>query len=171
MGPVVGPFARGGDPFAGRNRRGMAHRGDAVAMAAGLDTEHAETGLGVVEGYPLDEAGQHLAAGGCGRPHLRAMPALGGCVPGCGGSSARTHLRALCHDPCPLFQKSCFSALCPIPEILNAQFATARRKTAAQSRAGGGGGDACAARVPPAQSRTMSEMGRVVAAMPDSVPG
>ena len=25
--------------------------------------------------------------------------------------------------------------------------------------------------VPPAQSRTMSEMGRVVAAMPDSVPG
>ena len=27
-----------------------------------LDTEHAEAGLGVVEGYPLDEAGQHLAA-------------------------------------------------------------------------------------------------------------
>ena len=46
-------------------------------MAAGLDTEHAEAGLGVVEGHPLDEAGQHLAAGGCGRPHLRAMPALG----------------------------------------------------------------------------------------------
>ena len=39
MGPVVYPFPRGGDPFAGRNRRGMAHRGDEIAVAAGLDTE------------------------------------------------------------------------------------------------------------------------------------
>ena len=40
----------------------MAHRGDEIAVAAGLDTEHAEAGLGVVEGDPLDEADQYLAA-------------------------------------------------------------------------------------------------------------
>ena len=60
--PVVGPFAGGGDPFARRNHRGMAHRSDEIAVATGLETEHAEAGLGVVEGDPLDEAGQDLAA-------------------------------------------------------------------------------------------------------------
>ena len=38
------------------------HQGNEIAVAAGLDTEHAEAGLGVVEGDPLDEAGQYLAA-------------------------------------------------------------------------------------------------------------
>ncbi len=56
----------------------MAHRGDEIAVAAGLDTEHAEAGLWVVEGDPLDEAGQlprgqvrrlvrRLGRWGCGR--------------------------------------------------------------------------------------------------------
>ena len=40
----------------------MAHRSDEIAVATGLETEHAEAGLGVVEGDPLDEAGQYLAA-------------------------------------------------------------------------------------------------------------
>ncbi len=53
--PPVRPLV---DPFAGRNHRGVAHRGDEIAVGAGLDTEHAEAGLGVVEGDPLDEAGQ-----------------------------------------------------------------------------------------------------------------
>ena len=50
----------------------MAHRGDEVAMAAGLDTEHAEAGLGVVEGHP--------ARRGRPAPHGRGLwsPSLAG---------------------------------------------------------------------------------------------
>ena len=77
MGPVVGPFARGGVPFAGRNRRRMAHHSDETAVATGLDAQYAEAGLGVVEGDPLDEAGQHLEARGGGRTHWRPMPDMG----------------------------------------------------------------------------------------------
>ena len=80
MGPVVGPFARGGDPFPGRNRCGMAHRGDEVALAAGLDTEHAEAGLGVVEGHPLDEADQVPRGRGLWSPLLAGHAGPGGRV-------------------------------------------------------------------------------------------
>ena len=78
MGPVVGPFARGGDPFAGGNRRGMAYRGDEVALAASLDTEHEEAGLGVVEGHPLDEAGQAPRGRGLWSPSLAGHAGPGG---------------------------------------------------------------------------------------------
>jgi hypothetical protein len=39
----------------------MADHGDQVAVAAGLDPEHAEAVLGVVERHSLDEAGEDLA--------------------------------------------------------------------------------------------------------------
>ena len=38
----------------------MADHGDQVALAARLDPQHAEAVLGVVEGDPLDQAGQGL---------------------------------------------------------------------------------------------------------------
>ena len=34
--------------------------GDQIALAADLDPQHAEAALGVVEGHPLDQAGQVL---------------------------------------------------------------------------------------------------------------
>ena len=70
--PVVGPFPRGGDPFAGRDHRGVAHRGDEITLAAGLDAQHAEAVFRVVERYPLDEAGKHLAAARQSTPLGRA---------------------------------------------------------------------------------------------------
>jgi predicted DCC family thiol-disulfide oxidoreductase YuxK len=61
VGAVVGPFAGGGDPFAGRDHRGVADRGDQIPVAAGLDAQDAEAVLRVVEGDPLDEPGEDLA--------------------------------------------------------------------------------------------------------------
>ena len=60
MGAVVDPFARGGDPLAGGDRGGVADDGHQIAMAARLDAQNAEAVLGVVEGDPLDEAGEHF---------------------------------------------------------------------------------------------------------------
>ena len=63
MGPVVDPFPRGGDPFAGGDRRRVADDGDEITMPARLDAQHAEAALGIVEGHPFDGAGEHLAVG------------------------------------------------------------------------------------------------------------
>jgi hypothetical protein len=41
----------------------MPDRGDQLAVAAGLDPEHAKSVLGVVERNPLDEASENLAVG------------------------------------------------------------------------------------------------------------
>ena len=60
VGAVVDPFARGGDPLAGGDRRGVADDGDQFAMAARLDAQDAEAVLGIVEGDPLDQAGQNF---------------------------------------------------------------------------------------------------------------
>ena len=62
---------------------GMADHGDRVALAAHLDPQHAEAGLGIVEGDPLDQAGQSLAVlarlGYCPRhPHMMARQRSGG---------------------------------------------------------------------------------------------
>ena len=38
----------------------MTHSGDEIALAPGLDAQHAEAVLGVVEGHPLDQTGEHL---------------------------------------------------------------------------------------------------------------
>ena len=60
MGAVVDPFARGGDPLAGRNGCGMADDGHHIAMPARLGAQNAEAVLGIVVGDALDEAGQHF---------------------------------------------------------------------------------------------------------------
>ena len=60
VGAVVDPFARGGDPLAGRNGCGMPNDGHDVPMAARLGAQNAEAVLGVVVGDALDEAGQHF---------------------------------------------------------------------------------------------------------------
>ena len=60
MGAVVDPFARRRDPLAGGDRRGVADDGHQIAMSACLRPQNAEAVLGVVEGDPLDEAGEHF---------------------------------------------------------------------------------------------------------------
>ena len=60
MRAVVDPFARCRDPLAGGDRRRMADDGHQIPMAARLCPQNAETVLGVVEGNPLDEAGEHF---------------------------------------------------------------------------------------------------------------
>ena len=66
VGAVVDPGAAGLDELAGADRGGGADHGDQLALAADLDPQHAEAVLGVVEGDPLDQAGQGLALGGRG---------------------------------------------------------------------------------------------------------
>ena len=63
VGPVVDPFPRGGDPFAGGDRRRVADDGDEITMPACLDAQHAEAALGIMEGHPFDGAGEHRAVG------------------------------------------------------------------------------------------------------------
>ena len=65
MGAVVGPFARGRHPLAGRDHRRMAHRRDQIAMASGLQPQDAEAVLRVVEGDPLDETRENFGFGVC----------------------------------------------------------------------------------------------------------
>jgi hypothetical protein len=60
VGAVVDPFARGGDPFTGRNGCGMADHGHDVTMPARLGPQNAEAILGVMKGDALDEASQHF---------------------------------------------------------------------------------------------------------------
>ena len=60
MGAVVDPFARGGDPLAGRNSCGMADHGHDITMPSRFGPQNAEAVLGVVVGDALDEAGQHF---------------------------------------------------------------------------------------------------------------
>ena len=60
VGAVVDPFARGGDPLAGRNGCGMADHGHDIAMPARLGAQNAEAVFGIVIGDALDEAGQHF---------------------------------------------------------------------------------------------------------------
>ena len=66
---VVDPGARGLDELAGADRGRGADHGHQVALAAHLDPQHAEAVLGVVEGHPLDQAGQGLALSGRSRAH------------------------------------------------------------------------------------------------------
>ena len=58
MGGVVAPFAARLDEFAGRDGGSVADDRDEIALAAGLDAQHAITVVGIVEGHPLDEAGE-----------------------------------------------------------------------------------------------------------------
>ena len=63
MGAVVDPGPRCADELAGRDQRRVADHGDGVALAARLDPQDAEAGLGAVEGDPLDQPGQGLGWG------------------------------------------------------------------------------------------------------------
>ena len=63
VGPVVDPFPRGGDPFAGGDGRRVADDGDEITMPACLDAQHAEAALGIMERHPFDGAGEHRAVG------------------------------------------------------------------------------------------------------------
>ena len=63
VGAVVDPGAAGLDELAGADRGRGADHGHQLPLPADLDPQHAEAGLGVVEGDPLDQAGQGLALG------------------------------------------------------------------------------------------------------------
>src|SRR2546425_10349337 len=63
VGAVVDPFAGGRDPLAGGNGGGMANHGHDVTMPARPGAQNAKAVLGVVVGYSLDEARQHLTVG------------------------------------------------------------------------------------------------------------
>ena len=77
MGPIVDPPAARLDELAGADRCRMADDGDQIALAARLHPQDAEAAVLVVEGDPLDEAGEVLAFG-CGRrrshPGLTSLP-------------------------------------------------------------------------------------------------
>ena len=68
VGAVVDPGAAGLDELAGADRGRGADHGHELPLAADLDPQHAEAGLGVVEGDPLDQAGQGLASRAPRRP-------------------------------------------------------------------------------------------------------
>src|SRR4051794_12409439 len=61
MTAVVDPLAGGLDPLARGDHRRPPHHGGQVAPSPHLDTQHAEAGLGIMEGYPLNRTDQHLA--------------------------------------------------------------------------------------------------------------
>ena len=60
MGPVVDPLARRGDPFPGRDRGRMPDDRYQITVAARLGPQDTEAVLGIVERYPLDQAGKHF---------------------------------------------------------------------------------------------------------------
>ena len=70
VGPIVDPAAARLDELAGADRRGMADDSDQIALAAGLHPQHAEAAVFVVEGDPLDEAGEVFALGRGRRRYL-----------------------------------------------------------------------------------------------------
>ena len=59
--PVVDPPPARLHEFAGANRRRVADDRDQIAMAARLDTQHAEPAVLVVKGDALDETGEVFA--------------------------------------------------------------------------------------------------------------
>src|SRR5450631_683643 len=60
MGAVIDPFARCGDPLAGRDHCGMPDHRDEFAVAARLDPQNAETIFSIVVRNALDKARQHF---------------------------------------------------------------------------------------------------------------
>ena len=78
--PAVHPGATHGDPFTGADLGGVAHHCHQITVPPGLDPQHAEAALGVVEGDPLNRAGQHfggLAGGRLAQSSLRQWRAHG----------------------------------------------------------------------------------------------
>ena len=69
MRAVVDPDARGLDELAGADRGGGANHGHQITLATHLDPQHAKAVVGIVEGHPLDQAGESLALGRRSRAH------------------------------------------------------------------------------------------------------
>jgi hypothetical protein len=94
--PIVDPPATRLDELASADRRRMTDNGDQIALAARLHPQHAEAVILVVEGHPLDEAGQVLAcrlSGRCWSDHNQdarqqarrtSSAAASPCIPECG---------------------------------------------------------------------------------------
>jgi hypothetical protein len=57
---VVDPIARSRDPLTGGNARSMANYGHDITMTTRPGAQNTKTVLGVVVGYPLDEAREHF---------------------------------------------------------------------------------------------------------------
>jgi hypothetical protein len=106
VGPVVDPVSRGGEPLAGGDGGGMADHGDQVAVAAGLDPEHAKAVLAVVEGDALDEASEDLVESGGGVGEA-VMPR------GYNGGAAMTRVRGKEARTIPTFRGFPSPNLCP----------------------------------------------------------
>ncbi len=62
MYPGIGPFARCCYPFAGGDGGGVPDDRDLVTVSAGLEPQHAESVLCIMDGHPLDgpRQGSHL---------------------------------------------------------------------------------------------------------------
>ena len=60
MGTVIDPFARGGNPLASGDHRGVPNHGDEFTVAACLDPQNAEAVLLIVVRNALDEARQNF---------------------------------------------------------------------------------------------------------------
>src|SRR5271170_6549018 len=63
VGAVVGPFAGCGDPFAGRDHRGVPDHRDKIATTTRFDPQYAEAVVSIVIGDALDETRQHFLRG------------------------------------------------------------------------------------------------------------
>jgi hypothetical protein len=64
MGAIIDPFARCGDPFAGRNYRGMANDGHQIAVPARLRSENTKAVLAIVKGNSLDKSREYFLSSG-----------------------------------------------------------------------------------------------------------
>jgi hypothetical protein len=60
MGAIVDPLAGGRDPLARANGCGITNHGYNSTMPARLGPQNAKAILGIMVGYPIDEARQHF---------------------------------------------------------------------------------------------------------------
>jgi hypothetical protein len=60
VGAIGDPFARRGDPLTGGDDGRVADDGDQIAMAARFRPKNAEAVLSIMEGNPLNEAGENF---------------------------------------------------------------------------------------------------------------
>jgi hypothetical protein len=74
---VVDPFARGRDPLAGSDRRGVADHRHQIPMSPRLGPKDAEAVLFVVEGDALDEACQCFLVDGASGDFMRSSAFAG----------------------------------------------------------------------------------------------
>ena len=127
---AIHPGATDRDPFAGTDLGGMAHHSHQFAVAAGLDAQHAEAVVGVMEGDPLDRAGQHFGGLGGGGVGVVGRWALAGSLGhrGLGGSGDQSAPVRRSNPPTPA----------TAPPALPVRALAARRRRAAPGAGGNG---------------------------------